>query len=146
MNPYSYSRMQAVGVLLAATLVPLGADRTFAQESRAQTIREQQAEKRSVLAPAGPNRAEVLIDRLEDWGLFTGLPAEFEKYLKQIRSLSSKDKPDYTYHADDDNFVTRLLVAKGWGIRIQMCKEAEVLTTLEFGWGFLKQCLRWAPK
>ncbi|KAG9231513.1 putative polysaccharide synthase Cps1 [Amylocarpus encephaloides] len=34
-------------------------------------------------------------------------------------------------NADDDNFVTRLLVAKGWGIRIQMCKEAE-------------QCLRWA--
>ncbi|KAH6698998.1 hypothetical protein BKA61DRAFT_423097, partial [Leptodontidium sp. MPI-SDFR-AT-0119] len=47
-------------------------------------------------------------------------------------------------NADDDNFVTRLLVAKGWGIRIQMCKEAEVLTTLEFGCGFLKQCLRWA--
>ncbi|KAG4419336.1 hypothetical protein IFR04_007484 [Cadophora malorum] len=45
---------------------------------------------------------------------------------------------------DDDNFVTRFLVAKGWGIRIQMSKEAEVLTTLEFGWGFLKQCLRWA--
>ncbi|PVH71022.1 glycosyltransferase family 2 protein [Cadophora sp. DSE1049] len=47
-------------------------------------------------------------------------------------------------NADDDNFVTRFLVAKGWGIRIQMSKEAEVLTTLEFGWGFLKQCLRWA--
>ena len=45
-------------------------------------------------------------------------------------------------NADDDNFVTRLLVAKGWGIRIQMCKEAEVLTTLKFGCGFLKQCLR----
>ncbi|TVY14802.1 hypothetical protein LARI1_G008624 [Lachnellula arida] len=47
-------------------------------------------------------------------------------------------------NADDDNFVTRLLVAKGWGIRIQMCKKAEVLTTLDFGCGFLKQCLRWA--
>jgi cellulose synthase/poly-beta-1,6-N-acetylglucosamine synthase-like glycosyltransferase len=34
-------------------------------------------------------------------------------------------------NADDDNFVTRLLSAKGWAIRIQMCKEAEVLTTLE---------------
>jgi cellulose synthase/poly-beta-1,6-N-acetylglucosamine synthase-like glycosyltransferase len=45
-------------------------------------------------------------------------------------------------NADDDNFVTRFLVSKGWGIRIQMCKEAEVLTTLEFGYGFLKQCLR----
>jgi len=48
-------------------------------------------------------------------------------------------------NADDDNFVTRHLFAKGWGIRIQMCKEAEVLTTLECNWGgFLKQCLRWA--
>jgi cellulose synthase/poly-beta-1,6-N-acetylglucosamine synthase-like glycosyltransferase len=48
-------------------------------------------------------------------------------------------------NADDDNFVTRLLFAKGWGIRIQMSKEAEVLTTLECNWGgFLKQCLRWA--
>jgi cellulose synthase/poly-beta-1,6-N-acetylglucosamine synthase-like glycosyltransferase len=46
-------------------------------------------------------------------------------------------------NSDDDNFVTRFLVAKGWDIRIQMSKEAEVLTTLEFGWGFLKQCLRW---
>jgi cellulose synthase/poly-beta-1,6-N-acetylglucosamine synthase-like glycosyltransferase len=45
---------------------------------------------------------------------------------------------------DDDNFVTRFLVANGWDIRIQMSKEAEVLTTLEFGWGFLMQCLRWA--
>jgi cellulose synthase/poly-beta-1,6-N-acetylglucosamine synthase-like glycosyltransferase len=48
-------------------------------------------------------------------------------------------------NADDDNFVTRLLFAKGWAIRIQMCKEAEILTTLECNWGgFLKQCLRWA--
>jgi len=47
-------------------------------------------------------------------------------------------------NTDDDNFITRFLVAKGWGIRIQMSKEAEVLTTLEFGYGFLKQCLRWA--
>jgi cellulose synthase/poly-beta-1,6-N-acetylglucosamine synthase-like glycosyltransferase len=48
-------------------------------------------------------------------------------------------------NADDDNFITQLLFTKGWGIRIQMCKEAEVLTTLECNWvGFLKQCLRWA--
>lgn len=34
-------------------------------------------------------------------------------------------------NSDDDNFVTQFLVSKGWGIRIQMSKEAEVLTTLE---------------
>ncbi|KAI1299769.1 polysaccharide synthase [Xylaria venustula] len=47
-------------------------------------------------------------------------------------------------NTDDDNYLTRLLVAKGWGIRIQMSKEAEVLTTLECTWDFLQQCLRWA--
>ena len=48
------------------------------------------------------------------------------------------------FNIDDDNCLTRLLVAKGWGIRIQMSKKAEVLTTLECTWEFLKQCLRWA--
>jgi hypothetical protein len=33
----------------------------------------------------------------DDGELFTGLPAEFEKYFKHIRSLSSKNKPNYTY-------------------------------------------------
>jgi len=33
----------------------------------------------------------------DDWGLFTGLPAEFEKYFKHVRSISSKEKLNYTY-------------------------------------------------
>jgi hypothetical protein len=60
--------------LLAATLLLPVADRASAQDSRAETIREQQAARQQVLAPPHPNRAEVLIDRLEDWGLFTGQP------------------------------------------------------------------------
>src|SRR5829696_7167064 len=62
--------------LLAATLVPLGADRLAAQESRAGIIREVQAEKGRVLAPPAPTRAEALIDRLATWGLFTGQPVQ----------------------------------------------------------------------
>jgi cellulose synthase/poly-beta-1,6-N-acetylglucosamine synthase-like glycosyltransferase len=47
-------------------------------------------------------------------------------------------------NTDDDNFVTRYLVANGWGTCIQISNEAEVQTTLECNWGFLLQCLRWA--
>lgn len=46
--------------------------------------------------------------------------------------------------ADDDNFLTRWMVSHGWRIKIQFCKEAEVLTTLNDGPSFLYQCLRWA--
>jgi hypothetical protein len=60
--------------LLAATLLLPVADGAAAQDSRAETIREQQAARQQVLAPPRPNRAEVLIDRLEDWGVFTGEP------------------------------------------------------------------------
>ncbi|KAH8769332.1 polysaccharide synthase Cps1 [Hyaloscypha finlandica] len=49
----------------------------------------------------------------------------------KISCLSSRLARGKPLNADDDNFVTRLLFAKGWAIRIQMCKEAEVLTTLE---------------
>ena len=60
--------------LLAAALTLVFADRAAAQDSRAEIVREQQAARQGVLAPPRANRAEVLIDRLEDWGLFTGQP------------------------------------------------------------------------
>jgi hypothetical protein len=63
-----------VAPLLAATLLLPVADRASAQDSRAEAIREQQAARQQVLQPPRPNRAELLIDRLEDWGLFTGEP------------------------------------------------------------------------
>jgi len=46
--------------------------------------------------------------------------------------------------ADDDNFLTRWMLSHGWRTKIQFCKEAEVLTTLNDGPGFLAQCVRWA--
>lgn len=47
-------------------------------------------------------------------------------------------------HADDDNFLTRWLVSKGWDIRMQYSDECEVETTLADDRKFLLQCLRWS--
>ncbi|KAF9733848.1 polysaccharide synthase [Paraphaeosphaeria minitans] len=45
---------------------------------------------------------------------------------------------------DDDNFITRWLVSRGWRIAIQSAEKAVVQTTLERNSKFLYQCLRWA--
>lgn len=50
----------------------------------------------------------------------------------------------YKLNCDDDNFITRWLVSHGQKIMFQYHKEAEVQTTLENNWRFLKQCLRWS--
>ena len=46
--------------------------------------------------------------------------------------------------ADDDNFVTRWLVVKGWKTWVQHNFECEIETTLENNIKFLHQCGRWA--
>jgi hypothetical protein len=63
-----------IPALAMLALLLLGARSAPAQDTRAETIREQQAGKQKVIAPPTRNRAEVLIDRLEDWGIFTGQP------------------------------------------------------------------------
>ena len=50
----------------------------------------------------------------------------------------------YRLNADDDNFITRWMVSKGWETYIQYHPEAEVQTTLEDGWKFILQCVRWS--
>lgn len=50
----------------------------------------------------------------------------------------------YQLNADDDNFITRWLVSHQKEIWYQYHKEAEVQTTLEDNFKFLKQCLRWS--
>ncbi len=67
-------RSSSAAPLLATAIALLVAGRAAAQDSRAGAIREQQAARQSVVAPPRANRAEVLIDRLDDWGLFTGQP------------------------------------------------------------------------
>ncbi|KAK3938919.1 Hyaluronan synthase [Diplogelasinospora grovesii] len=50
----------------------------------------------------------------------------------------------YILNADDDNFVTRWLVANQWKTWIQYELECEIETTLENSTKFLYQCSRWA--
>lgn len=46
-------------------------------------------------------------------------------------------------NADDDNFITRWEVSKGWKIRVQNCPDATIETTLGTWPKFGDQCLRW---
>ena len=46
--------------------------------------------------------------------------------------------------ADDDAFITRWLVNHGWRIRVQYCKEVELLTCLAGSRLFVNQCVRWS--
>ena len=46
--------------------------------------------------------------------------------------------------ADDDNFITRWLVAKRWKTWVQYNRECEIETTLENNPKFRRQCSRWA--
>ncbi|KAK3394975.1 hypothetical protein B0H63DRAFT_385546, partial [Podospora didyma] len=48
----------------------------------------------------------------------------------------------YILNADDDNFVTRWLVAHQWKTWVQYNPECEIETTLETSVGFLYQCSR----
>ena len=61
-------------VFVCAALLSSFVSPTAAQETRAENIRQQQIEKSRAVAPEGPNAAERVVDRLEDWGVFTGAP------------------------------------------------------------------------
>ncbi|KAK1754151.1 nucleotide-diphospho-sugar transferase [Echria macrotheca] len=51
---------------------------------------------------------------------------------------------EHTLYADDDNFVTRWLVAHQWKTWVQYDPKCEIETTLETSTKFLYQCSRWA--
>ncbi|ETN42258.1 uncharacterized protein HMPREF1541_04199 [Cyphellophora europaea CBS 101466] len=44
---------------------------------------------------------------------------------------------------DDDNFITRWEVKKGWRIKIQYCEDATIETELGSPGKYMSQCLRW---
>jgi outer membrane protein assembly factor BamA len=74
--------MTASLAIAAALLIPSAP--AIAQETRADIIREQQANKQLVTAPPVSNRAEAVIDRLEDWGFFMGQPRGFYPWLGSV--------------------------------------------------------------
>jgi len=61
-----------VAFVAAALAAPL--DPAAAQDTRAEVVRDEQAEKKQKLVPPRPNAAERLINRLEEWGLIAGAP------------------------------------------------------------------------
>jgi hypothetical protein len=61
-----------IAFVTAALLAPLAP--VAAQDTRAEAVRKEQAEKKEKLAPPRPNAAERVINRLEEWGLLTGAP------------------------------------------------------------------------
>ncbi|KAG6844833.1 hypothetical protein H0H87_003264 [Tephrocybe sp. NHM501043] len=49
----------------------------------------------------------------------------------------------YQLNSGDDKFLTRWMVSHGWNTAVQVCREAELLSTMKPNWRFLKQVLRW---
>ncbi|KIW11781.1 hypothetical protein PV08_09053 [Exophiala spinifera] len=47
-------------------------------------------------------------------------------------------------NADDDNYITRAVVERGWKVKIQYSADAMIETTVGTYPKFLSQCLRWA--
>lgn len=50
----------------------------------------------------------------------------------------------YQLNADDDNFISRWMVTRGWETYMQYHPEVEIQTTLENDSKFLRQCVRWS--
>jgi hypothetical protein len=66
--------LRAAALLAATTVFLVQPGETFAQETRAETIRQEQADKQSTVTPPELNRAEKIVQRLADWGWLTGEP------------------------------------------------------------------------
>ncbi|GAA6012857.1 hypothetical protein JCM11491_006203 [Sporobolomyces phaffii] len=49
----------------------------------------------------------------------------------------------YHLNSGDDKFLTRWCVSHGWKTWVQVCKGAELRSTMKDDWTFLKQVLRW---
>jgi hypothetical protein len=67
-------RLRAAALLAAATVWLVQPGQAMAQETRAETIRQEQADKLSTVTPPTLNRAEKIILRLGEFGLISGDP------------------------------------------------------------------------
>jgi hypothetical protein len=66
--------LRAAALLAAATVLLVQPGQAMAQETRAETIRQEQADKQNTVTPPTLNRAEKIIHRLEEFGWITGEP------------------------------------------------------------------------
>lgn len=73
-----------VAVVMASLFVALNP--AAAQDTRAEVIRQEQAEKQKSVEPPRPNGAERFIERLEDWGLIAGAPRGFYPWFGSVYS------------------------------------------------------------
>ncbi|ORZ00363.1 nucleotide-diphospho-sugar transferase [Syncephalastrum racemosum] len=49
----------------------------------------------------------------------------------------------YKLNSGDDKFLTRWMISHGWHTYMQVCPEAQLLSTFKDNWRFLRQVLRW---
>jgi hypothetical protein len=78
-------RLYAAVLFTAALAAPfVTCDSAWAQETRAEVIRQEQAARQQQLRPPEPNGVERLIDRLEDWGVITGNPRGFYPWFGSV--------------------------------------------------------------
>ena len=78
------THMKNYRTLAIAAVMLIASAPAIAQETRAEIIREQQADKQRAAVAPGMNPAEVIIDRLEDWGFFMGAPRGFYPWLGSV--------------------------------------------------------------
>jgi hypothetical protein len=60
--------VRGAALLAAATMFPVPPGHAMAQETRAEVIRQEQADKLRTVTPPELNLAEKIVNRLEDWG------------------------------------------------------------------------------
>jgi hypothetical protein len=66
--------LRGAALIAAATMFLVTPGQAMAQETRAEIVRQEQADKLRTVTPPELNRAEKILNRLENWGLLTGEP------------------------------------------------------------------------
>jgi hypothetical protein len=64
----------ATVVVLLIGVLRVTADLAYAQETRAESIQQQQAQRATTAAPSSPSPLGRIFDKLEDWGVIGGTP------------------------------------------------------------------------
>jgi hypothetical protein len=86
-RPTKWQRPRVIVAAIFAIAASTGAARpAMAQNTRADVIRQEQAARLQQLRPPQPNRVELFLDRLEDWGLITGAPRGFYPWFGSVYS------------------------------------------------------------